>query len=291
MTDARHFLGMEQVEDELHWRLEVVPELTTPGHFLFGGCGLGAALVALEAGSGRPTVWSTAQYLSYAPTNSVLDLSVTLAAEGKRVTQARAVGRVGDTEILTVNAALGEPDPLGADGVWEHPPEVPAPDACPLRRLPDFDSTSIFDQIEVRLARGRTFEQIVEGQSTAGRPTSALWARVPGHLEPSAATLAIIGDYVSGGVSQPLGRRTISRSLDNTLRVVRLEPTEWVLCDIHIQAVAAGYGQGTAFLWSRDGALLATASQSMRILFWPDAGEPSARTLQSADRQTRTGGP
>ena len=291
MTDAGQFLGMEQVEDELRWRLEVVPELTTPGHFLFGGCGLGAALVALEAGSGRPTVWSTAQYLSYAPTHSVLDLSVTLAAVGKRVTQARAVGRVGDTEILTVNAALGEPDPLGAEGVWEHPPEVPPPDACPLRRLPDFDSTSIFDQIEVRLARGRTFEQIVEGRSTAGEPTSALWARVPGHLEPSAATLAIIGDYVSGGVSQPLGRRTMSRSLDNTLRVVRLEPTEWVLCDIRIQAAAVGYCQGTAFLWSRKGALLATASQSMRIRFWPDADEPSARTLQSEVPQIRTGGP
>ncbi len=282
---------MEQAEDELHWRLEVVPELTTPGHFLFGGCGLGAALVALEAGAGRPTVWSTAQYLSYAPTHSVLDLSVTLAAVGKRVTQARAVGRVGDTEILTVNAALGEPDLLGAEGVWEHPPDVPPPDACPLRRLPDFASTSIFDQIEVRLARGRTFEEVTVGQSSAGEPTSALWARVPGHLEPSAATLAIIGDYVSGGVSQPLGRRTMSRSLDNTLRVVRLEPTEWVLCDIRIQAAAAGYCQGTAFLWSHDGNLLATASQSMRIRFWPDADEPSARTLESGVREIRTGGP
>ena len=53
MTDARHFLGMEERGDPLHWRLEVVPEVTTPGNFLFGGCGLGAALVALETG-GRP---------------------------------------------------------------------------------------------------------------------------------------------------------------------------------------------------------------------------------------------
>ena len=74
MTDARTFLGMEEQGDPLHWRLEVVPELTTPGNFLFGGCGLGAALVALEAGSGRPAVWSTAQYLSFAPTGSVMDL-------------------------------------------------------------------------------------------------------------------------------------------------------------------------------------------------------------------------
>ena len=44
MTDARQFLGMEERGDPLHWRLHVVPELTTPGNFLFGGCGLGAAL-------------------------------------------------------------------------------------------------------------------------------------------------------------------------------------------------------------------------------------------------------
>jgi acyl-CoA thioesterase II len=268
VTNAQEFLGLEPVGDDLHWRLTVVPELTTPGKFLFGGCGLGAALVALERASGRPTVWSTAQYLSYAPTHSVLDLTVTLAAEGRRITQGRVVARTGEREILTVNAAVGSPGMLDAGGVWVTAPEVPPPDDCPPRRLPDFSSASIFDRIDVRLARGRSFEEIIAGQAGPGDPTSALWARVPGHLEPSAATLAIIGDYVSGGVSQPLGRRVMSRSLDNTLRVVRLEPTEWVLCDIRIQALVDGYGQGVAYLWSERGSLLATASQSMSVRFW-----------------------
>lgn len=268
MTNASEFLGMESVGDDLHWRLTVVPELTTPGNFLFGGCGLGAALVALEAACGRPTVWSTAQYLSYAPTGSILDLTVTLAAEGRRVTQGRVVGYVGDTEILTVNAALGSPGALDAGGVWLIPPVVLPPDECPPRRLPDFSSASIFDRIDVRLAKGRSFEEITAGAGTPGDPNSALWARVPGHLEPSAATLAIIGDYVSGGVSQPLGRRVKSRSLDNTLRMVQLEPTEWVLCDIRMQALVGGYGQGVAYLWSQQGRLLATASQSMSVRFW-----------------------
>jgi acyl-CoA thioesterase II len=93
---------------------------------------------------------------------------------------------------------------------------------------------------------------------------------VPGHLAPSAATLAIFGDYVSGAVSQPIGRRAMGRSLDNTLRMVQLRPTEWVLCDIHIHALVDGYSQGTAFLWSEDGALLATASQSIGVRLWPD---------------------
>jgi acyl-CoA thioesterase len=268
VTDARQFLGIEPLGDDLHWQMEVVPELTTPGNFLFGGCGLGAALVALEAAAGRPVVWATAQYLSYAPTGSTLDLAVTLAAEGHRVTQGRVVGRVGESEVLTVNAAAGDPAPAGDGGVWVSPPEVPEPDDCPPRRLPAFTSTSIFDRIDVRLAKGRTFEELSDGSNTPGDANSVLWARVPGHLEPSAATLAILGDYVTGGVSQPLGRRVMSRSLDNTLRTVQIEPTEWVLCDIHIEALYGGYGQGIAYLWSQAGTLLATASQSMSVRHW-----------------------
>ena len=62
----------------------------------------------------------------------------------------------------------------------------------------------------------------------------------------------------------------MSRSLDNTLRMVQLEPTEWVLCDIRIQALVDGYGQGCATLWSQSGSLLATASQSMSVRLWDE---------------------
>ena len=39
-------------------------------------------------------------------------------------------------------------------------------------------------------------------------------------------------------------------------------PTEWVLLDIRIHAVAHGFGHGVVHLWAEDGTLLATASQS-----------------------------
>ena len=74
------------------------------------------------------------------------------------------------------------------------PPSVPPPDECPGQFLPDFFRNTIMDSIEVRSAVGRSFEEM---DGTTGRPESALWARVPGHLSPSAATLAIVGDYVS----------------------------------------------------------------------------------------------
>jgi len=265
-VDARTFLGMEPDGDELHWRMDVTPQLTTPGNFLFGGCGLGAALVALEAASGRPTIWATAQYLSYALRGAELRWEVTLAAVGGHVTQGRAIGRVDGEEILTVNASLGTDD-LEFSGIWEAPPIVPPPDECPSRFLPEFFRNTIMDSIEVRTAVGKSFEEM---DGTMGSPNAALWARVPGHLSPSAATLAIVGDYVSGAVSQPIGRRAMGRSLDNTLRMVQLKPTEWVLCDIRIHALVGGYAQGIAFLWSQDGQLLATASQSIGVRLWPE---------------------
>jgi len=264
--DARTFLGIEPVKVSLRWRLDVTPEVSTPGKFLYGGCALGASVVALEDASGRPTVWATAQYLSYAETGSTMDMDVILAAIGKRITQARVVGRVGGREILTVNAALGH-GALELEGTWVEPPVVPPPEDCPPRRIPEFFGESVFDRVEVRVASGRMVED-VDGSPGTGR--TAFWARLPGHFELSTATLAIIGDYVAGGISEPLGKRTMGRSLDNTIRVVRLVPTEWILCDIHIHALARGVAHGLAHLWSQDGTLLATASQSLSAQLWPE---------------------
>ena len=264
--DAREFLQLNPVDSDLLWRMVARPELCTPGNFLFGGCGLGAGLVALEAASGRPCVWATAQYLSYAPTGSTVDYTVDLSVVGGHISQGRAVASVDGEEILTVNAALGLPQ-VEINEVWVEPPKVPAPEDCPERRIPKIFANSILDSIDVRLAKGRIFTDL---DGTPGEPYSAMWARVPGHLDPSAATLAIFGDYVAGGVSQPLGLRTMGRSLDNTLRMVQLKATEWVLCDIRMDAVVDGYAQGTAYLWSQDGDLLATASQSLSIRFWPE---------------------
>ncbi len=261
--DVAEFMGMQQVAPAT-WELVVEPRVATPGKFLYGGSGLGAAIVALEAVTSRPTVWATAQYLSYAPLGSTVRIEVTVAVAGHRTTQARATAFVEGREVLTVNAALGGAD-LEIGGVWASPPEVPDPGVCAPRNLPDLMRSSIFDHIDTRVALGRSFEEL---DGSPGDSRSALWCRVPGHLDPSAATLAIFGDLLSGAISQPIGRRLMGRSLDNTLRVVQLEQTEWVLCDMRVHALIAGYGQGIAFLWSESGTLLGTASQSVTVKEW-----------------------
>jgi acyl-CoA thioesterase-2 len=193
---------------------------------------------------------------------------VTIANAGHQVTQARAVAHVGDTEILTVNAALGHRD-LPDRGQWAERPDVPAPEECRHRttRFPD-SGESINTRLEVRVAEGRDFVELDGSVPGSGR--CALWARLPDVLETSAASLGIMGDYVPFGIGQALGARAGGNSLDNTLRVARIVPTEWVLLDIRIHAVANGFGHGDVHLWAEDGTLLATASQSTIVRYWKD---------------------
>jgi acyl-CoA thioesterase len=267
-VDAKRFLGMSRTGVD-EWSFEVTERLMTPGKFLFGGCGLASGLVALEEASARPTIWATAQYLSYAPLGARVTVKTDLAVVGNRVTQARATTYAEGREILTINAALGTGE-LSSPTPWVTMPDVPAPEDCPPRVMPKRFDSSIFNHLETRIALGRSFSEI---DGTPGSPVSALWSRVPGHFDPSAATLAIFGDYVAGGVTQPLGYNTMGRSLDNTIRIASLEPTEWVLTEIHMHALAGGFAQGTAFMWSRTGTLLATASQSIAAKIW-DLSEP-----------------
>jgi acyl-CoA thioesterase-2 len=259
----REFLGMEQL-DESTWRFRVTDRLITPGKFLFGGSGLASGIVALEAASERPTIYAAAHYLSFAPLDAEVIVKVDLAVVGRRVTQARAIATESDREVLTVNAALGTGD-LTAPTPWLTFPDVPPPEECRQRVNPRHVHSSIFDHLETRIANGRGFESL---DGTPGSPVSALWARVPNHLDPSAASLALFGDLVAGGSSQPLGRNTMGRSLDNTIRVATLVPTEWILIETHMHALTGGFAQGTGYLWSEDGTLLGTASQSMSAKYW-----------------------
>ncbi len=271
--DATTWLGLQPTHNPMRWVLPITEGISTAGNFLFGGCGLGAAIGALEAVTGRPLVWATGQYLSYANPGSIMDLDVTVAVAGRGVTQARAVGHVGDREILTVNAALGQ-RPLEAEGQWVEAPEVPRPEECEprLHRLPD--DGYITSRLDVRLASARSLDELPGEPMPGGR--SALWARIPEVLDMSAATLGILGDYVPFGIGQALGARAGGNSLDSTLRIFQLVPTEWVLLDVRIHAVRNGFGHGDVHLWAEDGTLLGTASQSTIVRYWREDPDPAS---------------
>ena len=264
--DARAFLGLEQSHNPFRWVLPVQRRICTGGGFLFGGGGLAAAISALEGTSGRPLVWATGQYLAFAKPDEVLDIDVTIAVEGHQMTQARAVGRVGNREVITVNAALGD-RPDFPSGQFETMPDVPPPGGLPKRHHRHSGGGGWIDeQIEERLVKGR---DLAERDGTLGEGQALMWVRIPEVIEGIDATaLAVLGDFVPMGVGMALGIAGGGTSLDNTLRVVRLVPTEWVLLDVRVHGVDRGFGHGLVHMFAEDGTLMATASQSCIVRYW-----------------------
>jgi acyl-CoA thioesterase len=270
-VDARTFFGLEQDAGQpTKWRMEVVRSLTSGTGALFGGCGLGACIEVMEQVTGRPCIWATAQYLSFAQPPSILELDVREVVRGHQISQARVIAHVGDTEILTVLGALGH-RPLDLEGQWAIRPDAPGPLESPPRPIMNHHEGRISSRLDAKLASGRP---PWEFPAEPGSGNAALWVRLPELLEMSAAALAIIGDYVPFGIGQALGKRAGGNSLDNTLRVAHRVPTEWVLADVRVHAVADGFGHGLVHLWAEDGTLLGTASQSTIVRAWRDDQHP-----------------
>jgi acyl-CoA thioesterase len=274
-VDALTFYGLERTGDPWRWRLPVVRGLASGFGTLFGGCALGAAIEVLERSTGRPLVWATAQFLDFASPPDVVDLEVNKIVRGNQVSQGRVLARVDGREIFTVLGALGART-FPWEGTWAGCPDVTPPAESQPRQLMRRHQGTILERLEVRLASARAWDGLDGTPAPDGR--SALWVRLPPELEASAAALAIAADYVPFGIGQALGRRTASTSLDNTLRMVRAHPCEWVLADIRVQAVTNGLGHGVVHLWADDRTLLATASQSVVVREWaPDRDAKTAR--------------
>lgn len=266
--DTASFLGVEQV-GEHRWALPVRPEVCSGYGLLFGGCALGAAVHAAEAAAGRPLAWATGQFISHAQPPEVVHVEVDVMQSGGRTTQVRVRGHVDDREVIGVMAALGGTD-FPESGRWVEMPEVPPPDECPPRQNPHAHTT-IASQLDQRLARGRSGEDapvLPDGRS-------AMWTRVPraaadvSSHRVDAAVLAVLGDFVPFGTHQALTTPVSCISLDNTLRIVELCPTEWVLLDVRVDSVARGYAHGDVHLWTESGQLIATASQTAQLRVRP----------------------
>jgi acyl-CoA thioesterase-2 len=257
--DSRTFLGLGHTHNPFRWFLPVEKKLCTGGNFLYGGSALGAAISALEGATGRNVVWTTAQYLSYARPGEVMDIDVIVPVAGNAITQARVVGHVGEREIITVNAALGDRD-FEYSGQYEKAPDVGSPMSYPEWQHRHLHKGTIHDFMEERVVKSRTEEEL---DGSLGDGQTIMWARLPEVIEGvDAATLGVLGDFVPRGVGQALGIRGGGNSLDNTLRVMNLVPTTWVLLDIRIHGVARGFGHGLVHMFAEDGTLMATASQS-----------------------------
>lgn len=260
------FFDLRATHNPHRWYLPLTDDVCVglpQNSFMYGGIGLAASIAALERTCGRPVIWATAQYLSFARPGSVVDFDVWTPVVGRNTTQARVSGHVGDKEIVTVTAALGS-RPSSLSHQWVTPQEIPPPDACVPARLWPPQGKNLNSRVDIRVAPDSFAARPRDGQVSAdGR--NVIWIRTFEDYPIDSAMLAVFADYVPSGIGVALGRQGGGNSLDNTLRIVRIVPTRWVLCDIRISALHAGFAHGYAHLYAETGELMAVASQSVIV--------------------------
>jgi acyl-CoA thioesterase len=262
---AGPFIDLQSTHNPHRWILPVTPPICVgppDRRFLFGGVGMASSVMAMERTCGRPVVWAAAQYLSFARAPAIVNLDVVVPVEGKYNSQARVVGHVGDTEVFTVNAALGErPNDLSAQ--WVKMTDVPPPDACePRPRKARHRGENLHQRMDVRIVKGRYGIGVSDGELSDDGHVQ-LWARFKQGGPIDSAALCVIADFIPSAVGNAIGRDAGGNSLDNTIRFRRIVPTEWVLCDIRIHGIHGGFVHGRMHLFAQDGELMASASQSM----------------------------
>ena len=97
--------------------------------------------------------------------------------------------------------------------------------------------------------------------------TITLWARVPGRAA-TPAVIAYLADMVPLSIAHASGRAGGGTSIDNTVRFAGASAGEWILLQLDPTVASGGYGHGTGHVWSPDGALLATASQTASLILF-----------------------
>lgn len=243
--------------------------------FVFGGMAMALGIRLFEAATGKDVVWSTMQFLT--PTMLGDELHLAMAPpRGKSILQASLTGTVRNRPVLQALASLRAVDDVrdsspAIDGQWTHPGPGPQPEDCALvapHADAEHDSHS---HVEIRVAEGR-FGMFSRAKVTADRRITA-WMR-PRSGVVDAAALGFMADFVPSTTSNVLERRGGGSSLDNTIRIVKIVPTQWVRCEIRIDAIADGLGHGQMTMFAQDGTLMALGGQTYVVRILPDKKAP-----------------
>lgn len=242
------------------YRLEVRSDLSSPFGKLYGGVAVAACAEAAEAVVGRPLQWITTQFIGPASPPDDVDFHIVTMAHGRTTTQAQVIGTVAGRPVFTSLCAHTQ-QPGGDKAQFVDMPDVAAPHEAELAGDPfaDTPAGAFVDLIERRWATRSTNP---DHPDSSGRGRVALWCRIRGARVGSPATQAFVADIVPLAVCAALGVAPQGASLDNTVRIIDREPSDWVLLDMSPDGFHRATGHGSLRIWSEDGRLMGTAQQS-----------------------------
>jgi acyl-CoA thioesterase len=262
-------LGLVVAEDGSSGRFELRPGLVRHDGALYGGTGLAVAVVAMEAATRRDVLWCSTQFVSQPHLGDVVTWDVERLAVGRRAAQVLVRAQTDGTTAFVAIGSTGIPREDGLTGQYVAMPAVGSPEASAerMRSMPaEPDPNSWWRLIEMREA-----PLLEEG------PTVAFWARRRDGGPVTPAVLAFVADMVPVAVARAAGKMGAGASLDNSMRFHGgLADAEWVLIELVGELARGGFGHGSLRVWTADGTLVGTGSQSASMRFVFDEGaEPN----------------
>lgn len=270
------FLGLERLRGTGYFEFTVTSQLSRLDGRLYGGTAIAVSVAVAELVSERSALWMTTQFVSTVETGTPVGVEAEILAPGKRTNQVRVTGKSPTGAVVFASlGATGHHREGGLNGVFETCPTVTAPDESEPWTSPFAGMRESAGDVT---GTDRGFNRVLElrGATILDHPEqgpgrTCLWVRRRDGAAVTPALAAYMADMVPMSVGRALGVLAGGTSLDNSIRIGEFVDTEWVLLDLRPHLAAGDYGHGTAHVWSADGRLMATASQtSTMIRFDPD---------------------
>jgi acyl-CoA thioesterase len=251
------------------------PPLLRHDGTLYGGTAIAASIMAMEAATQDAVLWNTTQFVAPAPNGSTIDLLTEKLAAGKRISQVRVTATVEGSIVFTSLGSTGAPRDGGLVGQYEEMPAVSGPEEATNREYPRPEFAFDHPDGDVTFRRMCEYRDAeIVNTDRAGAGTMMLWSRFNERREMTPAAIAFLADMVPVAVARAAGKHGAGTSLDNSLRFVDVPDTEWVLLEMQGNFAGGGYGHGIIRVWSQDGELLATGSQTASMIYVFDEGDP-----------------
>ena len=284
MQSDAEFLGLTPTGDPGRFRFTVINRLARLDGRLYGGTAIAVSITASELLTDRSAVWMTTQFVATAGPDEEIFVNAEVLAPGRRTNQVRVTGAnaAGETMFASLGAT-GHHRDGGLAGAFERAPTVQPVDECeadgsPFRSLAARAGLSVdFPPLPRDLGFSAAIEfrlpEIVD-HPDPGPGRVFFWVRRRDREPISPALASYVADMVPLSIAHACGEMAGGISLDNSIRIGSFTETEWVLVDLRPHLAAGDYGHGAAHLWSEDGTLLATASQSASMFHFGAEGLP-----------------